>query len=49
MPALFRSVGFDTEDGKVRVGTGTGVCSGSETRKWLTWHAAYQLQKGDHF
>jgi len=45
MPALYRSVGFD----KVRIGAGTTVYSGSETRKWLAWRATGQLQKGDPF
>jgi SAM-dependent methyltransferase len=49
LPALFRSVGFDADGGKVRVGAGAKVFSGSETRKRLTWRAAGQLQKGDPF
>jgi ubiquinone/menaquinone biosynthesis C-methylase UbiE len=49
MPALFRSVGFDADGGKVRVGAGTTVYSGPETRKWLAWRAAGQLQQGDPF
>ena len=49
MPALFRSVGFDANGGKVRVGAGTTVYSGPEARKWLAWRAAGQLQQGDPF
>lgn len=49
MPALFRSAGFDVDGGKVRVGAGTTVYSGPETRKWLAWRAAGQLQQGDPF
>ena len=49
MPALFRSVGFDADGGKVRVGAGTRVFSGPEARKWLAWRAAGQLQEGDPF
>ena len=49
MPALFRSAGFDADGGKVHVGAGTTVCSGLETRKWLAWRAAGQLQQGDPF
>ena len=49
MPVLFRSSGFDVDGGKVRVGAGTTVYSGPETRKWLAWRAAGQLQQGDPF
>ena len=49
MPALFRSAGFDADGGKVRVGAGTTVYSGPETRKWLARRAAGQLQQGDPF
>jgi ubiquinone/menaquinone biosynthesis C-methylase UbiE len=49
MPALFRSVGFDADSGKVRVGAGATVYSKPETRKWLAWRAAGQLQEGDPF
>ncbi|KAF2246937.1 S-adenosyl-L-methionine-dependent methyltransferase [Trematosphaeria pertusa] len=49
MPALFRRAGFDADGGKVRVGAGTMVYSGPETRKWLAWRAAGQLQPGDPF
>ncbi|KAF2796437.1 S-adenosyl-L-methionine-dependent methyltransferase [Melanomma pulvis-pyrius CBS 109.77] len=49
MPALFRGGGFDADGGKVRVGAGTTVYSGLETRKWLAWRAAGHLQKGDAF
>lgn len=49
MPALMRSVGFDADGGKVRVGASAGVSSGPETRKWLTWRATGQLQDGDPF
>jgi ubiquinone/menaquinone biosynthesis C-methylase UbiE len=49
MPALLRSAGFDADGGKVRIGAGTKVYSGAETRKWLAWRAAGQLQQGDPF
>ena len=49
MPALFRSVGFDADSGKVRVGAGTTVYSGPEARKWLAWRGVGQLQQGDAF
>jgi SAM-dependent methyltransferase len=49
MPALIRSVGFDADGGKIRVGAGTTVYSGSEARKWLAWRAAGQLRQGDSF
>ncbi|OCL08679.1 S-adenosyl-L-methionine-dependent methyltransferase [Glonium stellatum] len=49
MPALFRKAGFDIDGGKVRVGAGTRAYSGPETRKWLAWRAAGQLQQGDPF
>lgn len=46
MPALLRRAGFDTDEGKVRVGAGTTVYAGRETREWLGGRAAGQLQKG---
>ena len=49
LPALFRKAGFDADGGKVRVGTGTLVYSGLETRKWLAWRATGQLKQGDPF
>lgn len=49
MPALFRSVGFDAHAGKVCVGAGTKVYSGSEARKWLAQRGTSQLQPGDAF
>jgi hypothetical protein len=49
MPALFRTAGFDNDGGKVRVGAGTTVYSGPQTRKWLAWRAAGQLKQGDPF
>lgn len=47
MPALFRRGGFDTDGGKVRIGTGSTVFSGAETRQWLAKRAQSQLQPGD--
>jgi len=44
MPALFRSAGFDADGGRVRVGAGTTVFSGPETRKWLAWRSTGQLK-----
>ncbi len=49
MPALLRAAGFDTDAGKVRVGAGTRVFAGAETRKWLAWRGTGQLQEGDPF
>jgi ubiquinone/menaquinone biosynthesis C-methylase UbiE len=49
MPALFRSVGFDVDGGRVLVGAGTKVYAGAETRNWLAWRAVGQLQEGDAF
>lgn len=49
MPALYRSVGFDTDGGKVRIGAGTKVFSGGEARNWLARRAIGQLQPGDPF
>ncbi|KZF21135.1 S-adenosyl-L-methionine-dependent methyltransferase [Xylona heveae TC161] len=47
MPALFRRAGFDTDGGKVRIGTGSTVFSGADTRRWLSKRAESQLQPGD--
>lgn len=49
MPALYRSAGFDSDGGKVLVGAGTGVVSGSEARKWLAKRGGGQLSQGDAF
>lgn len=49
MPALFRKAGFDADGGKVRVGGGTTVFAGRETRKWLGERGAGQLKQGDAF
>jgi ubiquinone/menaquinone biosynthesis C-methylase UbiE len=49
MPALFRTVGFDADGGKAQIGAGTRVYAGVETRKWLVWRVAGQLQQGDTF
>ncbi len=48
MPTLFRRAGFDTDGGKVRIGAGSTVYAGPETRKWLAWRAAGQLKPGRH-
>lgn len=47
MPALFRRAGFDADGGKVRIGTGSTVFSGADTRQWLAKRAESQLQPGD--
>lgn len=47
MPSLLRSAGFDSN--KITVGAGTKVFAGSEARKFLSWRAMGQLQKGDEF
>ncbi|KAI2631533.1 S-adenosyl-L-methionine-dependent methyltransferase [Hypomontagnella submonticulosa] len=49
MPALMRRAGFDADGGKVRIGAGSQVFSGLETRRWLAWRVAGQLKKGDQF
>ncbi|KAH8819025.1 S-adenosyl-L-methionine-dependent methyltransferase [Xylogone sp. PMI_703] len=49
MPALFCSVGFDADGSKVRVGAGTTVYAGPQTREWLAQRAAGQLKPGDPF
>jgi ubiquinone/menaquinone biosynthesis C-methylase UbiE len=49
MPALLRGVGFDADGGKVRIGAGTTVYQGPETRKFLAWRAVGQLKQGDAF
>jgi ubiquinone/menaquinone biosynthesis C-methylase UbiE len=49
MPGLLRSAGFDVDGGKVRIGAGTTIFSGAETRKWLAWRASGQLAEGDAF
>ena len=47
MPALFRRAGFDADGDRVRIGTGSTVFSGANTRQWLTNRAESQLQPGD--
>ena len=47
VPALMRAVGFD--EGKVKVGAGTRVFAGRETRRWLGARAEGQLSEGDPF
>ncbi|EON95697.1 putative methyltransferase- family protein [Phaeoacremonium minimum UCRPA7] len=49
MPTLYRRAGFEADGGKVRIGAGAWVVSGAETRKWLAWRIAGQLQPGDPF
>ncbi|OIW33060.1 S-adenosyl-L-methionine-dependent methyltransferase [Coniochaeta ligniaria NRRL 30616] len=49
MPALLRGAGFDADGGKVRVGAGTKVFAGKETREWLAWRTRGQLTPGDAF
>ncbi|PMD47075.1 S-adenosyl-L-methionine-dependent methyltransferase [Hyaloscypha variabilis F] len=49
LPALLRAVGFDADRGKVKVGAGTRVFAGRETRGWLAWRAEGQLTEGDPF
>ncbi|ORY70342.1 methyltransferase [Pseudomassariella vexata] len=47
MPALFRKVGF--AEGQVKVGAGTTVYSGGETRQWFVAANLGRLQAGDTF
>ncbi|KAK5633504.1 hypothetical protein RRF57_009218 [Xylaria bambusicola] len=49
LPALHRSAGFDADGGKVQIGAGTMVASGSETRKWVSWRITGQLKPDDPF
>jgi ubiquinone/menaquinone biosynthesis C-methylase UbiE len=49
IPALFRSAGFDTDGGKVRISAGASVFSGPEARKFLEWRVTGQLAEGDPF
>lgn len=47
MPVLFRKAGFDSDGGKVHIGTSSSASSGPEIRKWLAKRAASQLQEGE--
>ncbi|KAL2844521.1 S-adenosyl-L-methionine-dependent methyltransferase [Aspergillus pseudoustus] len=47
LPALFRQAGFDVDSDKVRIGTGSSVFTGAETRQFLAKRAESQLQPGD--
>lgn len=47
MPALFRRAGFNADAGRVRIGVGTTLYSGRETREWLAKRAESQLQQED--
>lgn len=47
LPALYRKAGFNEE--KIRIGAGTTVYAGPETRKWLAWRASGQLKQGDPY
>ncbi|CAH0057003.1 unnamed protein product [Clonostachys solani] len=47
MLVLFRKAGFDTDGGKVHIGTSSSASSGPEIRKWLAKRAASQLQEGE--
>ena len=49
MPSLYRRAGFDTDGGKVRVGTGSAVQSTRQARERLAWRARGQLKPGDVF
>ncbi|KAI0977272.1 S-adenosyl-L-methionine-dependent methyltransferase [Xylaria arbuscula] len=49
LPAYFRSAGFDADGGKVQISAGTQLVQGAETRKWLAWRVAGQLQPEDPF
>lgn len=49
MPALFREVGFDSAGGKVKVGAGTTVHAGRETRDWYVAASLGKLDPGDSF
>lgn len=47
MPGLFRRAGFDADGGRVRIGTGSTLFSGADTRQWVAKRAESQLQPGD--
>ncbi|KAI1179956.1 S-adenosyl-L-methionine-dependent methyltransferase [Nemania sp. FL0916] len=49
LPAFYRSVGFDADRGKIRIGAGSMVVSDPETRKWFAWRTAGQLKPEDSF
>ncbi|KAG8169428.1 hypothetical protein KVR01_000173 [Diaporthe batatas] len=49
MPALFREVGFDAAAGKVKVGAGTTVHAGRETRNWYVSTNLEKLEPGNSF
>ncbi|KAK9793117.1 putative Methyltransferase [Seiridium cardinale] len=49
MPALFQQAGFDAANGKVKIGAGTTVHSGTETRRWFVAASLGKLQPGDTF
>lgn len=49
MPALFREVGFDAAAGKVKVGAGTTVHAGTETRDWYVSTNLEKLRPGNPF
>jgi SAM-dependent methyltransferase len=49
MPALFREVGFDAASGKVKVGAGTTVHAGRETRDWYVAAGLGKLEPGNPF
>lgn len=49
MPALFREVGFDAAEGRVKVGAGTTVHAGREARDWYVAASLGKLQPGDAF
>lgn len=49
MPALFREVGFDAAAGKVKIGAGTTVHAGKETRDWYVATNLEKLKPGNPF
>lgn len=49
MPALFREVGFDAAAGMVKVGAGTTVHAGRETRDWYVSTNLEKLEPGNSF
>lgn len=49
MPALYRRVGFDPNDGKIRIGAGTTCHASVEARRWWADGLIGRLREGDTF
>jgi ubiquinone/menaquinone biosynthesis C-methylase UbiE len=49
MAAFYRATGFDVDGGKVKVGTGSNVITGSEATRFHAESMAGRMKKGDAF